>query len=432
MCNSQSSLTPITNCLNHYEEGGSVKCAHCALNYVIAQDSLSCVSTCIDTIYFQAYDYSTSIFKDMLYSKCKNTYPAGCEVATIDARTKDQVCLRCKTGYVATLACSSSLSLFPANVNVSSHIASDIGASYATVECTQEGNATFFPSSGLGRQNCRVWEQVGGNFFCKQCIFGKNGEVFEDNNQTYVNCGDFLGCSTSVQYGGASFDYKLDQFWGFTIPHVFSCNQCQNSGQIPFTFLTNKGELSTFNLSELIPSSSASPNGMVNGCYEPTASALQVSSWTGSFPNNCGLGFFTVDKEKKYEPGKPTIYCLACKPGYSRSFTSGFLVTGCHAIANCNMNAQQSWFNHCSECNSGFVWSYSNNKVQFDQCLLHSDANCLAAVNSSSVCSQCKKGFLLNSNGVCDQISHALCGEFNPQKQLQHNSSDVIHQGFLY
>ena len=58
---------------------------------------------------------------------------------------------------------------------------------------------------------------------------------------------------------------------------------------------------------------------------------------------------------------KAGIYCVACKPKFSKvlndNFASTFpyMIYKCLEIENC---FDSTWYNNCSLCNAGYTWEY--------------------------------------------------------------------------
>lgn len=72
------------------------------------------------------------------------------------------------------------------------------------------------------------------------------------------------------------------------------------------------------------------------------------------FVENCGLGFWAVDYNKRFEKKNGTIICTACKSGYSPTYEDGF-ITSCDPIDFCTIEDDQRRFNGCYKCNENYA-----------------------------------------------------------------------------
>ena len=72
------------------------------------------------------------------------------------------------------------------------------------------------------------------------------------------------------------------------------------------------------------------------------------------------------------------IYCASCKPGYKPTFLAPNLqkvISICTEIENCDLEKDQKYFNFCSQCKTGYVFEFLENKdyeINIQKCIPHS------------------------------------------------------------
>ncbi len=431
VCLSNKSST-IPGCVS-YENAS--QCHLCEEGRILSSNKTQCLEACPHTIFIMDYSHSQSQMKSMVHTQCKLfAQEPGCELATLEPRTLDPICVKCKGDHIPTTQCGSDLSFVPPDFQTST-AQHNLGQNFKSVKCTAEAaNQTFFPSSEPQMANCAEWEEVDSVFYCQQCQFGTTGPVFSAGAHAYVSCDQTVpGCSAAVRFGGAAFDLALDNFFGSSMVDLFTCNHCSDNSQIPFLFASSNLKLLPFNLSSAIPSQAPAPDGLLNACVTPTAAGLQIdpAHFNGSFVEHCALGFLEVDvdQQARLDLNGPSAHCMACKPGYKRTFDDFGKITACAPIANCDPLLQQTWINHCETCSSGFTWEILGNEVNFEKCVVSNISNCLA-VSDSDTCQLCAKGYYKNPAGECELASHDLCSEMNYIQSLPLSSANK--QGFLY
>ena len=431
ICTETSTFTPIANCLKHYFQGTTLRCSLCKPTFILSADEASCAATCSDTVFLMAYEHSGTKMANMRHKQCKS-FEAGCELASLDVRTLDPVCIKCKSGFLARRACASELSLFPSSVNPDS-TPTDLGKAYTTVDCEAiPSNPVYHPTTD---PNCELWKKVGSEYYCDKCKWGFTGPIETHGTNHYVNCKNSVNnCSNDAVYGGAGFDINADEFWGFAFPNHYTCHKCAIDGMIPFLFLANAGGLLPYALttgSDTPSKDTGTKTGELVQCLAPTKEsfAMSATQWVGAFIAHCGLGALLVDVTKRSEAGKPPLYCLACAPGYKPTLTADLIITACVAIPKCDLTKTQTWFNNCETCNANTSYSYASGHVDFAACVDTALKHCLAF--DTTGCRVCDKGFLLNSAKGCDALEHSQCSDLNFLQDLAFTTG-AYHQGFLY
>ena len=102
--------------------------------------------------------------------------------------------------------------------------------------------------------------------------------------------------------------------------------------------------------------------------------------------------------------------CIACKAGYKPSFDDKKFVNQCTLISNC----EETMFNGCKKCASGYSFLYSlNHKATFyNECIDSSTIpHCYSGLTSNNkfYCRECKAGYYLNNDGHCDLLALDNC-----------------------
>ena len=60
---------------------------------------------------------------------------------------------------------------------------------------------------------------------------------------------------------------------------------------------------------------------------------------------------------KRAEIGTGNTHCVACKPGYTKVMdVNNMVIADCVAIANCELNTNNDWFDSCETCSNGFAY----------------------------------------------------------------------------
>lgn len=138
------------------------------------------------------------------------------------------------------------------------------------------------------------------------------------------------------------------------------------------------------------------------------------------------------------------IKCVACKAGYKpyratvpANNNSWATIDYCEAIEFCeDTDSTGKWLNGCYNCVHYYdYWTASNTigrVVDFARCVAPraniTTTNCLAAYYSGP-CQICKKGYVKNKDGICEQMTVAKCQTYN---LFNNGIMDPSHTGIIY
>ena len=151
-------------------------------------------------------------------------------------------------------------------------------------------------------------------------------------------------------------------------------------------------------------------------CRDPSPEGLKVNgSQFNGFVENCGLGYYTVDRPRRVGINNTTVFCMACRPGYQAQTNQLNVITACNLVPNCDLSrGVQRWFGGCSQCASGFsfVWNSVSRRIEY-RCVSQTDANCYLTLNNTSECFQCQPGFTKNSDNLCERIVLPNCQSYS-------------------
>lgn len=432
LCRSGASVAgnTITNCIKYITANGGLECTKCQSTHIVSQDGLSCILNCASNQTVLIGDVSNtqeSTPSPVIVNSYKKCFDVsndesleGCDVAAtaLNAPNNKKVCLKCKTGYIPIQTCPVEVSFFNADIINNN----DLGASYKALECTLNANARYVPDNTTTPvTNCDYYVTDGNNnYYCKKCAFGFTSAVQVLNDISFMTCTqNVTGCNNTVRFGNALSNADwMEEMFGFNITHTYTCHKCTNEAEIPFLHLGYQNDLVPYGLTDNTPSDSENATELVVSCRQPTATGLSMTAQQfTSFPANCALGLYIVDKAKNSNTVLGTsALCLACKNGYKPTYdASGFLITGCTAISNCDtVSETDGWFNSCKVCASGFVYQYDveNSTLQSDVCVATANPNCFAVSSANNTCSVCNKNTVLNYDGVCEVVKPNLCTNF--------------------
>lgn len=442
LCRNSASLnsSTIENCTRYVLTNGALTCSRCQTSFVVASNGLSCVTSCTndeavlvgDVSFAQANSLSAATINS--YAKCysiaNDQNLEGCDVVAtaLNKPNAQKVCTKCKTGYVPIQICPMEVSYFGA----SSFSNSDLGASSITVICIYNPAPLYAPNfNGTPVSNCEYYTTDGAsNYYCTKCSFGYTSIVGVSNGMNYVTCGVAVpGCNANVKYGNAMSNAKwMEEMFGFNITHMYTCNKCTDTAQIPFLHLNNSNVIEPYDLTSDVPSTGTTLNGNVVACRAPTANGLNmtVAQFT-SFPANCALGLYIVDRTKSSSTAvSSSVLCMACANGFKPTYDNdGYLITGCVSINNCNTASTiTGWFNSCNVCNTTSAYQYNTTTavLSTDVCATTSAVNCFATDSTNAnKCSICKKGYTFNYDNVCEALKPDSCAGYN---DLAANSFD--------
>ena len=444
---------------NKYD--ADLNCIQCKEGYFlqVEPESVSCVSDCGSGFQRQltVIENSNTGFRAVNANQCVQedaqcaSYGAksfsayssiqGPQTNLQNQEAANRVCLQCEGANLPTLSSDFSVS-FMSNANIASdsfsNLVLDPFATSPEVQCRSP-----FQVNGVTSQsevsNCLYYSNTSlsdNNYIhCITCDIGFYGVVKKqtlDDGSTEVDyidsCSQFDKCDLNSVY--------------YNLPPVLqtssSCHKC-NDNTIPFVPLrVNQTSyavegLAPYDLSDIDFQDVAEGNEQYSiNCLNPFSPSYfgDATKFT-TFPEHCGLGVINLSHsdgnstdsvmEASLETLTPNlnlaIFCGACLPSYKPTFlhySVEHIVVKCSPIDNCGSN-NQVYFNACSECSSGYTFLYDDQTQAVDhtQCIQHSSSNCYAALARSNskdgFCRICKKGFVLNRDQFCEELTAARC-----------------------
>ncbi len=296
--------------------------------------------------------------------------------------------------------------------------------------------------------NCKTYDKEADT--CNTCndAYFKDGTACSlkpsnSNNSLAIHKGYIRSCAEYT-------DCAADFFAGLSakLNAIFSCHKCTTSNKIPFAPIRGLTPYSaidglnkySINVGANNLFQSGSGNHSVE-CLEPIPASFNLESLDNlfNFPDQCGLGLINTslkpiaqdsNKQTGVDRSKIGVFCAACNPGYkavgstdnaSSPVVVEHMVSRCDKIANCTSS---TWFNYCSQCDTGYAYNYSAlSGVMYDQCLQSfQNPYCFAYNSSTSKCVYCQKGYYLNPDNYCEKIDAPKCNtnEFSLNSEWTH------------
>lgn len=439
--------TPIANCIKYDNIGDIPLCQLCALTHVLSISGDSCLETCpegqVKYMGRLTIDQGTAVIEN--FAKCVNVIDLddisdGCEVASHNLRGNDDVCLKCRAGFVPIEDCSLNTTFFDIN-NLDNF---SEGQEFPVVSCVENANGSIFlPSTPLSESNCKYYHPRGNGFFCKQCDFGFTGTVYlhEGSGEYFVDCSEVVsGCDINVRLGsGLGDDYWIADMYNFNFSYGYTCHKCTNANQIPFIHLDVHGKLLPYELiaGTNIPSEATDLTGEVTVCREINDESLLVSTEElAIFPSNCALGLIVVNLELSMISDEPSLRCLACKDGYLPTYDqTGFYIESCDEIADCESNDENGWVNGCKTCVEYYTKTRDNDgKINPNSCSSEViSLNCRLYDDVTTKCVHCERGYYLDADGYCTNLDIPYCANYvQPSTPTFILNNDSINYSYAY
>ena len=434
-------LEMIDHCAQLNITGDDAVCNRCEEGYYL--DNNVCESSCdTSSIIISGLSTSGDNYRIEKGQHCKSGSFSGqinnCEVyayannvtnGDIDALP---VCVRCKTNYgkVIDYTSPNSTGLEDASIleNIKWKFIAPVAFFPKVVSCaftaSQSTITMLLAQEGEKHiDGCEYYQRIGvtNTYGCVRCKTGKRGIISDTED------GDFISSCATTSCNSTFVPGLQAQLNG-----LISCYTCTSSTSIPFLFFKGGSTYTDINgyrkykLNqngvELDP---ATPEGFNVNCNARNGGDFtHITSF--NLPSNCAIGGFNVEAtDNSAENANQTnlsttanlaVICLACEPGYKRSFATKtndveipYMVYQCNQIQNCK---SKQWFNYCTECTRDHVFLYDDNTgVDYTQCVSYSkDPNCLATYEAvTGECAICKKGYIPNHDGLCEALRVPDC-----------------------
>lgn len=301
---------------------------------------------------------------------------------------------------------------------------------------------------------------------CLRCNFGLTAVSIPSNTVSlYPSCVDFPSneCSASIILGG------LPSY----LNAILGCHSCfynsllgvQNYPTIYMEYGGQGGSIDYNNWLQFMTDPvkngfkcAPAPSKLLNSTT--TSYSLNADSVDGPVSKIQGCSVFGEiapinSISKTVIAANPLIaVCLACYHGtypvyaqYSSiNHIPTWAVISCNSIPNCELNSSVNSFNSCGKCQSFILdqgdiyFAYTDSMLT--NCQLSNSKNCfiLKENNDPSIpsdCEVCQSGFVLNSDGFCEQIVvpfgnvfHPFVYSYFPRFYSGFLSNSIVFQGF--
>ena len=421
----------ISGCLKYDGD----KCVMCEANKFLKSDQLACLDVCPTT------NTSYAPLSPLLNSANANHYFIDrYNICLAAATTKEKVygpdsqdasallLLSCTTSSIPVVDVATFVIGTPhksSNLNLSGTgtWVHDIGTVNPKLTSCQDLSAgiEFYGSTStnttLRTPNCKYYSLDATDYGCLRCNHGFSAKA----NAADTNHLDSNGCTTMTSCLNDEYG-NIPAYWS----KFFSCHKCKSANEIPYLVY----DMSTdpkfvdylqydFNGTQFNSNNTNKTMECLNNVTEATFKT-QIGDSAGTvttvaFVANCGLGLLDISKTRANFNSASiaandystlsSAYCAACKPGYKPTIRDAHTVKSCAEITNCS---NSTWFNSCSQCNTGFAFNVDSGVIDYTECVANTDVNCLAAA-ATSKCSFCKKGFAENADGFCVRLKTPKC-----------------------
>ena len=450
-----------------YFDLNSNKCKRCDVGKVIQNPQGTCGDSCsqnqiasvlsidknnIDNVFTDNYMMCTPNDKTLTSFESN---PISCALYDNEFSGSDLYCARCSLdssyiGEVSTVNKAINLNYLPivgeVNRNPSNRITpvtrclsrnltlSGIINSNQTLIATYVKDGNTIPSS---LDNCRYIMKIGntGKYGCIACNHGYSGKVTKDSeNQGYFisKCELIDKClPTNYYYGLGALEQQLNVELKFSLDFFVSCHAC-TGGLIP-TFARTSTIIpgASFSATETYPDTLAhfiAPFGFTTDAdkkpYEDhikkpsLITTCQINGLEKVNTLNCAVQEILIDKlvlKTEVYTNSRNPRCVACLPGYKPEMTElldgSKYVKACSLILNCDLNKSKT-FNKCDTCAGKYSLKYddqvANGYTDGLSCVF-GNSNCDIYDSVNKICKKCKKGTILNADGICDTANLTNC-----------------------
>ena len=427
-----SSIVLIDDCLKYDNNSKCVLCDPNSQNKYLVVDELNnfCTSDCNSS-----YRLVIEEQKNFLWNVCLESPDNNCRVYGPNSSSEqfDQICLHCKNNFLPVVDLQS---------NTYSTISPDgespfpyqpfIFSKYLEVDCIDSSNITIeaFDSSTI--DSCESFKSIGDNkFVCVKCKFGSSGVI---NSTGHIN-----NCSSQNNFNTNKRLYNIDLIW----EKLFSFHECSEIEEIPFIAyesVSNKNPFfSKFTSFKTTPNEVNFKDDNSSSysifCEKNSKETFNLVDKYG-IDENCGLGVLLVNTNghSNFESNIFGTFCAACKPGYKpvehQNFS--FVKTKCVEIENCS--SDNLFFNSCQKCEQNYIHRFINDKIDYQHCHFIPEEvsfkfeNCeVASFIGETIqnCFQCKKGFYLNLDNICEDLKPRECEQGNLNKREKITSNQL-------
>lgn len=431
----------IPHCSQFDMSGATTLCRRCNDGYFLSGNS--CVLTCsASPIIFSQLLKNESLYQIKNGKFCQSASFTGkmdnCSVYAYANNTVngdingDPVCVKCLDNYGKVIDPTSpnSTGMEDGSLieNLSWQFSSPVSFLPKVISCislaSTSTNTMLLATSGNKYiEGCEYYARIGTTvkYGCIRCQTGKRGTLASSSDGYFISSCSTTTCNSSFIPGLQS-----------EINAYLSCYKCTESTSIPFLFIKGGTAYTTITgyASYNLSATGANWDNVTSGGYSVNCHPKNGGGFTNvtnyNLPINCAIAAFNVEsvtasaenanKTNLASTANLAVFCLACDPGFKRTFATDssnavipYVVYQCTSISNCLV---KDWFNYCSLCNNNYAFAYSDtNGVDFTNCVPYpADSNCFATyAQDSGPCAICKKGYVLNYDGICEALIVPFC-----------------------
>ena len=475
------------NCRRYVYDVNTIKCIECDPGYVIYPANFKCIPENVCNNNIISIDFVTtasgseknlvtvtagptciSLPLDRVHPQDKKCYYSPSTNTNVD---NDVVyyCSKCFAGYVPVVDLKSGAMVITEGI---AEMVNPLETHIALADCLNPNDACVTIQGVLNLSNfvtnCEYYYTVSirtlGCLVCKRNYSGVI-KAFDTDLRDTPSVGYIESCNTEIDgcdpsvtfYGIVSHSSQLDNTL-FPWHIMFNgCHKCTDPDKIPVVYIQG-GSLDPYYQIQGLAEYNAADittkvpiigegDGLSTVCANVSNGEVLNGITITSIAPNCALAFVnamsTLSSSSSYVDGSGAInlnksdfniFCAACKEGYRavRAEENGFrysdVVVDCMAIANCSATVDGTWLNSCQNCNAGYAYLFdtTNDMIRFDTCSETNTDNYCLVVLSTRDCVLCKKGYKLNSFGVCELVTPPKCTTFYANEPLHYKYEQMI------
>ena len=361
------------------------------------------------------------------WNVCKTTIEDdGCleYVQNLDANDGSYVCVKCKDDQLTMVKRDDqAYTVFNAEKFSLFETVQSIMTKYPIVSCKAKALSVQSDNEKIDSvNNCKYYESIATDTdACLRCNYGYVGVPGTGSIRHIKECVLDSSCSEERLYNT-----------GLSWKKLISCTKCVSDTEIPFIAYNRTSEsdfnfngfssfTNTLNDQNTYSSTDSSLNNVF--CKENTFNSFGLDELSYGVDSNCAIGllFINSNGQTDYDNNKIGTTCIACKSGFKpvKHGETGF-IKECVKIDNCEQGGDV--LNTCKTCSDSFVFRYSNENIDFNNCVtipepqIRQIENCIAAEETNEgkwVCKLCKKGYMLDFVNYCEAIATPNCDKIN-------------------
>lgn len=431
----------ISNCIRYEVDGtGALKCLQCdpsSANKFLKADNSACGSQCgaTDPATYSLVKVEKATaheFEIKGFNECFATNPNGILIKGPDMSAHDsavEIDIGCKTGYFvkADLTHTQYTNVDPSG-NTAYPYMPNPWFKYPEIDCEIVTGKTINTADATTynfNDNCDFYiVEDTNNYTCLRCKMGYTGTI-DANNQ--ITCSDDSNCQSTQLYNLSLHTATIS-----------SCHLCTDNTTIPFIAYEGDADAKDITFLKWTQWGTVSPasrdfklatakTGKTVECLANNDSTFGSEFGADNYlvPANCGMAYIDLGQTNKHNPeSQLSVGCLHCKPGYKPTLVgtgisaAGGNISACTALANC---AGGNIVDGCDTCNANYILQAGTDGIKVaddDVCLSIPAgkttilANCWAAEKdgkNAKDCLICKRGYTMNKDKVCEQISSTNC-----------------------